>query len=127
LARIAALSINLAVGVHTCGASSNGDGSSKVKTPTMYVCGETDSSKTYCDTDFQRVGDQPTFYSWLTGVDHITCARKALPGMVSWLRWHLLGESERKIDFTKPNGMFYQDVAGTKWNSDTKNWERLPD
>ena len=105
--------------LHIAGGSFDGMGSSKVKTPTAYICGETDIALDNCKQDFQNVGDQPTFFSVLAGVDHIQCARQALPGMIAWLRWHLAGEVERKAQFTGPDGTFFQGM----WGSQTKNWD----
>lgn len=104
--------------IHVAGGSFDGRGSSKVKTPTAYICGETDFALSNCQRDFETVEDQPTFFSVLEGVDHIQCAREALPGMIAWLRWHLAGETERAADFTGPAGEFFQG----KWGSETKNW-----
>jgi hypothetical protein len=104
--------------IHIAGGSFDGAGSSKVKTPTAYICGETDLARTNCERDFAAVGTQPTFFSILTGVDHVQCARQALPGMIAWLRWHLAGEVEREADFTCPGGAFCMG----KWVSETKNW-----
>ncbi|MBN1653023.1 MAG: hypothetical protein JXA30_04530 [Deltaproteobacteria bacterium] len=104
--------------IHIAGGSSDGLGSSKVKTPTAYICGETDFLLPQCMTDFENVGDQPTFFSELAGVDHIYCAREALPGMIAWLRWHLADEKWRSAMFTGPDGEFFQGI----WNSQTKNW-----
>lgn len=114
-----AMESRLKTTLHIAGGSMDGNGSSKVKTPTAYICGETDIALENCKRDFMRVKDQPTFFSELKGVDHVACARKALPGMIAWLRWHLAGEVERKADFTGPNGMFFQGM----WGSQTKNWD----
>jgi hypothetical protein len=104
--------------IHIAGGSFTGRGSSSVKTPTAYICGETDFARSNCERDFMNVGDQPTFFSILTGVDHVQCARQALPGMIAWLRWHLAGETERAAQFTGPDGEFFQGI----WVSETKNW-----
>ncbi|MDH5672895.1 MAG: hypothetical protein OEZ06_12145 [Myxococcales bacterium] len=104
--------------IHIAGGSFDGLGSSKVKTPTAYICGETDFARSNCERDFMNVGDQPTYFSILTGVDHIQCARQALPGMIAWLRWHLAGETERAAQFTGPDGEFFSGI----WVSQTANW-----
>jgi hypothetical protein len=94
-------------------------GSSKVRTPTAYICGgSNDVALPQCEVDFENVGTQPTFFSVLTGIDHVGAARAALPGMVAWLRWHLAGEVDRKAMFTGPNGEFFNGI----WQSQTKNW-----
>ncbi len=104
--------------IHIAGGSMDGAGSSKVKTPTAYICGETDIALANCQRDFERVGTQPTFFSELKGIDHVGAARSALPGMVAWLRWHLACETDRKAMFTGPSGQFFTGI----WQSQTKNW-----
>ena len=104
--------------IHIAGGSFDGRGSSQVKTPTAYICGETDFALPNCQRDFENFGDQPTFFSVLDGVDHIACARRALPGMIAWLRWHLADETERAAQFTGPDGEFFKGI----WVSETKNW-----
>jgi len=104
--------------IHIAGGSFDGRGSSKVKTPTAYICGETDFALPNCEGDWEAVEDQQTFFSVLSGVDHVACARSALPGMIAWLRWHLAGEVERKADFTCPGGEFCMGI----WVSQNKNW-----
>jgi len=104
--------------IHIAGGSFDGMGSSKVKTPTAYICGASgDIALSNCQRDFQSVQSQPTFYSELQGVGHVDCARAALPGMVAWLRWHLAGEVDRKAMFTT-GGQFFTGI----WTSQTKNW-----
>jgi hypothetical protein len=104
--------------IHIAGGSFDGAGSSKVKTPTAYICGASgDIALSNCQRDFQSVQSEPTFYSELQGVGHVDCARAALPGMVAWLRWHLAGEVDRKAMFTS-GGQFF----GGIWKSQTKNW-----
>ena len=93
-------------------------GSSKVKTPTAYICGETDFALPNCEADFETVADQPTFFWVLTGVDHVAAARNAMPGMVAWLRWHLGGERARAAELTGPVGKFHMGI----WKSQTKHW-----
>jgi hypothetical protein len=104
--------------IHIAGGSLDGMGSPKVKTPTAYICGQTDFALSNCQRDFQNVRTQPTFFSELQGIDHVGAARAALPGMVAWLRWHLAGEVERKAMFTGPSGQFFTGI----WKSQTKNW-----
>jgi hypothetical protein len=104
--------------IHIAGGSFDGMGSSKVKTPTAYICGASgDIALSNCQRDFQSVQTEPTFYSELQGVGHVDCARAALPGMVAWLRWHLAGEVDRKAMFTG-GGQFFSGI----WTSQTKNW-----
>lgn len=105
--------------IHIAGGSFDMRGSSKVKTPTAYICGETDFALPNCEGDWETVEDQPTFFSVLMGVDHIMCARRAMSGMIAWLRWHLADETERLAEFTGPDGKFHMGI----WSSQTKNWE----
>jgi hypothetical protein len=102
--------------IHIAGGSMDGQGSSKVKTPTAYICGETDIALNNCNRDFMNVQTDPTFYSVLTGIDHVGAARAAIPGMVAWLRWHLACE-DRKAMFST-GGQFFQGI----WKSQVKNW-----
>lgn len=104
--------------IHIAGGSFDGMGSSKVKTPTAYICGETDFALTNCQRDFMNVKGQPTFFSVLTGVDHVQCARSALPGMIAWLRWHLAGEDALAKEFSE-GGKFHMGI----WKSELKNWK----
>ena len=104
--------------LHIAGGSMDRMGSSKVKTITAYICGDTDIARENCEMDFEEVGSQPTFLSILDGTDHIPAVERALPGMIAWLRWQLAGESERKAQFTGPDGLFFQGI----WKSQTKNW-----
>jgi len=104
--------------LHIAGGSFDGRGSSKVRTPTAYLCGAAgDIALPQCKVDFQRVGSQPTFYSELQQTGHIDAARKGLPAMVGWLRWHLAGETQWKKDFS-PGGQFFQGI----FKSQVKNW-----
>jgi hypothetical protein len=70
-----------------------------------------------CEADFMTVGMQPTFFSVLKGIDHVQCARNAMPGMIAWLRWHLGGETERKAEFSA-GGKFHMGI----WTSQVKNF-----
>ncbi|HKP57104.1 MAG TPA: hypothetical protein VJV78_10300 [Polyangiales bacterium] len=112
-----AMETRLKTTIHIAGGSFDMQGSSKVKTPTAYICGETDIALTNCEADFGAVKDQPTFFSVLKGVDHVACARNAMPGMIAWLRWHLGGETERKAEFAA-GGKFQMGI----WMSQTKNF-----
>lgn len=104
--------------IHVAGGSFDMMGSSKVKTPTAYICGDTDFARPNCEADFETVGDQPTFFTIMTGSDHILAVTNAVDAMLGWLRWHLAGETERKAMFTGPDGEFFKG----KWMSQTKNW-----
>jgi hypothetical protein len=105
--------------IHIAGGSFDGAGSSKVKTPTAYICGANgDIALPQCKVDFENVKTHPTFYSELQGVNHTDAARAALPGITAWLRWHLAGETERKAMFTPTAGQFTTGI----WKSQVKNW-----
>jgi hypothetical protein len=109
---------NLKTTIHIAGGSFDGQGSSKVKTPTAYMCGGSgDIAKPQCDTDFNNVRSQPTYYTVLRGIDHIGAARAALPAMIAWLRWHLNGETNRKAQFS-PGGTYFSGIFESK----VKNW-----
>ena len=113
-----AVETRLTTTIHIGGGSFDGTGSSKVKTPTAYICGSADTlALSNCRRDFTNVRSQPTFFSVLTGVDHIMTAREALGGMNAWLRWHLNGETNRKAQFS-PGGTFFQGI----FQSQVKNW-----
>lgn len=113
-----AMETRLTTSIHIAGGSFDGMGSSKVKTPTAYICGGNgDIAAPQCATDFMNA-TKPTFYSVLTGVGHVDAFKNALPGMIAWLRWHLAGETERKAMFTGPDGDFFKGI----WKSQTKNW-----
>ncbi|HKU40849.1 MAG TPA: hypothetical protein VJR89_21960 [Polyangiales bacterium] len=113
-----AMETRLTTTLHIAGGSMDRSGSAKVKTPTAYICGDTDLARENCENDFADVKSQPTFLSILDGTDHIPAVGRALPGMVAWLRWHLAGETERKAQFTCPDGDFCKGI----WHSQTKNW-----
>jgi hypothetical protein len=113
-----ATEMRLRTTIHIAGGSFDGQGSAKVKTPTAYICGETDFALSNCQRDFMNVKGQPTFFSVLKGVDHVQCARSALPGMIAWLRWHLAGETELAKAFSM-GGQFHMGI----WGSQLKNWK----
>jgi hypothetical protein len=106
--------------IHIAGGSFDGRGSSRVRTPTAYMCGSTDFALTNCQRDYQamQAGGPPLYFATMTGVDHIQAARRALPAMIAWLRWHLAGEVDRKAQFTSPNGIFTQGI----FRAQHKNW-----
>lgn len=113
-----AMETRLTTTIHVAGGSMDQRGSSKVKTPTAYICGETDFALPNCETDFETVEDQPTYFTVMADTDHIGAVAIAAPAMVAWLRWHLAGEVERKADFVDATGQFQMGI----WVSQTKNW-----
>ena len=105
--------------IHIAGGSFDNRGSSKVRTPTAYICGASgDIALPQCQADFRSVGKQPTFYAELQGTGHVDAARKAVPGMVGWLRWYLAGETQLRAQFS-PGGEFFKGI----WKSQVKNWD----
>jgi hypothetical protein len=113
---VEATETRLTTTIHIAGGSMDGQGSSKVKTPTAYICGETDIALNNCNRDFMNVQTDPTFFSVLTGINHEGAARAAIPGITAWLRWHLACE-DRKAMFST-GGQFFTGI----WKSQVKNW-----
>jgi hypothetical protein len=115
-----AMETRLTTTIHIAGGSFDGMGSSKVKTPTAYMCGQMDQdiASPQCKTDFDNVKTEPTYFVQLAGVDHIAAARQALPGIVAWLRWWLNGE-DRKSMFVGAGCDFCKGMWG---NAMTKNF-----
>lgn len=107
----------------------NGTGATKLTKPVMYVTGSEDQmgATPNAEVDYEKT-KVPTFYVEMQGVDHIGAARQGLPGMIAWLRWHLMGETERKAEFLQPNRWFTGgssslDVGDLDvWESKSKNW-----
>jgi hypothetical protein len=115
-----AMETRLTTTIHIAGGSFDGMGSSKVKTPTAYMCGQMDLdiASPQCATDYQNA-TKPTYFVQLSGVDHISAARSALPGIVAWLRWHLAGETDRKSMFIGTGCDFCKGIWA---NAMSKNW-----
>jgi predicted dienelactone hydrolase len=106
--------------IHIAGGSFDMMGSSKVKTPTAYICGQMDLdlASPNCKSDFDAVKDKPTYFVQMAGVNHVDAAREGLPAIVAWLRWYLAGE-DRKSMFVGAGCDFCKD----KWaNATTKNF-----
>jgi hypothetical protein len=106
--------------IHVSGGSFDGQGASKIKTPTAFMCGADDTlAGANCTRDFNntRTPGNPTFFSMLAGTDHIYAARNALPGINAWLRLYLNGETDRKAEFS-PGGRYFSGI----WSSKVKNW-----
>jgi hypothetical protein len=113
-------SVSLKTSIHIAGGSFDGQGSSKVRTPTAYMCGGAgDIAKTNCDRDYaaMRNGGPPLYYAVLSGVGHIDAARRANPAMIAWLRWHLGGETQWKRSF-EAGGQFATGI----YQAQRKNW-----
>ena len=87
--------------------------------PAAYICSENDSfgnvEKARADYAVTTV---PVFFTIMTGVNHINAAAEGLPATIAWLRWHLLGETERRQEFLSEAGEF----CTGKFVSQNKNW-----
>jgi dienelactone hydrolase len=106
--------------IHVSGGSFDGQGPTKVKTPTAFMCGANDTlAGTNCTRDFQntRVPGNPTFFTMVAGTDHIMAARNSLPAMNAWLRLWLNDETDRRSQFAA-GGTYFQGI----WKSQVKNW-----
>ncbi|HMJ13647.1 MAG TPA: hypothetical protein VK524_19655, partial [Polyangiaceae bacterium] len=104
--------------IHVAGGSFDGNGSSNLRNPTAYICGESDTLATpNCQRDYDRT-TVPVFFTIMQGVDHIMAARSGLPAITAWLRWHVAGEADRRAMFIAPNCTFCTGL----WESTSKNW-----
>jgi hypothetical protein len=104
--------------IHVAGGSFDGQGSANLKKPTAYICGEEDTTATpNCERDYSATR-VPFFFTVMDGVTHTQAARSGLPAIISWLRWHLGGETSRRDSFLSTGGTFR---TGT-WDSQSKNW-----
>jgi hypothetical protein len=106
-----AMETRLTTTIHIAGGSFDMMGSSKVKTPTAYICGQMDLdlASPNCKNDWDAVKDQPTYFVQMAGVNHVDAARAALPAIVAWLRWYLAGE-DRKSMFVGAGCDFCKDM-----------------
>ncbi|MET0286703.1 MAG: hypothetical protein ABW352_19640 [Polyangiales bacterium] len=85
--------------LHVAGGSFDGNGSSKLKKPTAYILGASDTLATPNGQRDYTATKVPVFMTVMDGVDHIAAARQGLAPITAWLRWHLAGEDERKAQF----------------------------
>jgi len=115
-----ATEMRLVTTIHIAGGSFDGMGSSKVKTPTAYICGQMDLdlASPQCKVDFDNA-TQPTYFVQMSGVDHVSAARQGLPAIVAWLRWWLNDETDRKSMFVGANCDF---CSGIFANAQTKSF-----
>lgn len=104
--------------IHVAGGSFNGQGSTSLRNPTLYISGETDMARSNCERDYRNTNNVPVFFTIMDGVDHIMCAREGLPVMTAWLRWFLAGETDLA-------SMFFDGGEFTrgKYNGVSKGWE----
>ena len=100
-------------------APTTGKGGKALLRPAAFICSERDSfgnvDKTQKDYDQTRA---PVFFTIMAGTEHVGAAREGLPVIIGWLRWHLMGESERRGMFLDPQGVF----SSGRYNTRTKNW-----
>lgn len=105
--------------IHVAGGSFDGRGNRNLRNPTLYITGETDFTRQQVETDFRNTDNVPVFFTMMDGVDHIMCAREALPIMSAWLRWFLYDEDGIADIFFDRNGEF----CTGKHNCDFKGWD----
>jgi hypothetical protein len=100
-------------------ANTTGQGGKSLVHPVAYVCAESDIfgnvEKTQKDYDNTAV---PAVFTIIAGADHTGAPRAGLPAIIAWLRFQLLGETERKASFLDAQGEFN---AG-KYKTRNKNW-----
>lgn len=84
--------------------------------PTLIIGGTADFATSAMQGDYQKATG-PVFMTVLQGGGHAGIPFQASNMMTSWLRWHLLGETDRKNEFLSPNCK-YCGGGETK----TKNW-----
>jgi hypothetical protein len=100
-------------------APTTGLGGSKLVHPTALICSENDTFGNVEKTrkDYERAS-APVFFTVMRGTEHIGAAREGLPVIISWLRWHLGGETERRSMFLESEGQF----RTGRYISQIKNW-----
>jgi hypothetical protein len=114
----AASDARITTSIHVAGGSFDGNGSSNLRKPAAYICGEADTSATpNCERDY-RATTVPVWFTIMDGVSHTQAARSGLPAIVGWLRWHIGGETARRSMFIGTGCDF---CSGT-WDTEYKNW-----
>jgi hypothetical protein len=104
--------------IHVAGGSFDGQGSRNLRNPTIYICGENDTTATpNCERDYTAT-TVPIVLTVMDNVGHIDAARAGLPEIVAWLRWQIAGETERRAMFIGPSCYFCSGL----WSTRTKNW-----
>lgn len=104
--------------IHVAGGSFDGNGPRNLRNPTAYIAGEEDVRATNNATRDYENTNVPVFYTIMDEVGHILAAREGLGVMVSWLRWHLGGETERRSQFLAESCEYCVGRYVTK----SKNW-----
>lgn len=105
--------------IHVAGGSFNGNGGRNLKKPALMITGETDFLRSDVESEYRNTNSVPVFFTMMDGVDHIMCAREALPIMCAWLRWFLYEEDGIADIFLDRNGEF----CTGKHNCDFKGWD----
>ncbi|QJD58756.1 hypothetical protein HG264_07465 [Pseudomonas sp. gcc21] len=104
--------------IHVAGGSFDGRGSSNLRKPAAYICGEDDTLATpNCERDYAATR-VPVWFTVIDDSSHTSAARDGLPMIVAWLRWHLAGETERRSMFVDPSCEF----CGPGYETEYKNW-----
>ena len=105
--------------IHISGGSFDGQGTSNLTKPTMFLCGEMgDMATPNCDRDFTN-SQVPTFYTVVRGSSHLTSGRLGWEAVIAWLLWHLADQEDQwKKEFVEPTGKFHMDI----YQSQIKNW-----
>ena len=100
-------------------APTTGKGGKALVHPTALICSERDSfgnvEKTQKDYDQTQA---PVYFTIMAGTEHVGAAREGLPVIIAWLRWQLMGETQRRGMFLDAQGVF----ASGRYKTRTKNW-----
>jgi len=114
----AASDTRITTSIHVAGGSFDGNGSSNLRKPAAYICGEADTSATpNCERDY-RATTVPVWFTIMDGVSHTQAARSGLPAIVGWLRWQIGGEAARRSMFLGSGC----DFCSGMWDTQSKNW-----
>ncbi|HKO92587.1 MAG TPA: hypothetical protein VJU61_15635, partial [Polyangiaceae bacterium] len=104
--------------IHISGGSFDGNGPSKLKNPTMFLCGPDEVATPQCEGDFKN-SKVPTFFTKIQGSTHLTSGRMGWPAIIAWMLWHLADQGDQwKKEFVEPTGKFHMGI----YKSEVKNW-----
>ncbi len=103
--------------VHAAGGSFIPGGRRGLTKPTLYIGGTADFATSAMQGDYQKATG-PIFMTVIQGGGHAGIPFQASDMMTSWLRWHLLGETQRKSEFISPNCKY----CGQGYNSKSKGF-----
>ena len=100
-------------------AATTGMGGMRLIHPAAFFVGETDTfgNNEKLEKDY-AAATAPLFFATLSSADHINVARRALPPIVAWLRWHVAGETALANMFLDAAGAFQMEPYAAR----TKNW-----